>query len=174
MSAKQLNLLFDEAAEKLGLVGARLDEAGACTIVSKYRDVPSVNIRYDAENDIVDIYAEVGAVGKESFFKELLKANFFGEGTRGAVFSLAPDSEKLVLAKELPVAAIMDATEFASAISNVMEVAYETRKRLTPKDDEEAAEDDEDEEPAAAPTPRPMSDVGTPYLSMGSEVLFQV
>ena len=162
MSARQLNLLFDKAAEKLGLVDAQLDESCACTIVSKYTGVPSVNIRYDAENDIVDIYAEVGVVGKESLFKELLKANFFGEGTRGAVFSLAPDSEKLILAKEMPVAAITDATEFASAISNVMEVAYETRERITPKDEEEPAEEEEAAEPENS------------YLSRGSEILFQV
>ena len=166
-----MHILFEEAAEKLGLKDAHLDESGGCTIISKYEGVPPVNIRYDAENDIVDIYAEVGVVSDESLFKELLKDNFFGTGTRGAVFSLAPDSEKLVLAKEIQVAAVTDATEFASAISNVMEVAYETRERITPKDEEAAAED---EEIPAGEAPTPVPESGASYLSRGTEIFFQV
>ena len=148
MRAKQLELLFADAAAKLGLEGAQLDENNSCTIVSQYEGVPAVNVRYDAENDIADLYSEIGLVAEEDkdLYRELLTDNFFGTGTRGAVFSLAPDSGVLVLSRELRVASL-DADELAAALANLMDVALEARRRLYQRaeslpEDDPSAEDE--------------------------------
>jgi hypothetical protein len=97
MLEKHLAQLFEEL--KLGNVPA-FDKDGIATIV--IATFPMQVLKLDGEAYFSALIAPLPTKDKEDFLLKLMKANFLGQGTGGAVLGLKEDESCLTLSLSLP------------------------------------------------------------------------
>lgn len=124
--------VFRAAALKLEMAGVDLDDHGNCTIVSSDGALPNLNLAFDEESGIVDIFSELGVVPESDpeVYRELLFDNLFGEKTKGATFAASRTTGRIVLQREFEVKSADDGEALAVALADFAEVAYQGRRLI--------------------------------------------
>ncbi len=124
--------VFRAAARKLELASVDLDDNGNCSIVSAQAALPNINIAFDVEFGIADIFAELGSVPESDpdVYRELLFDNLFFEKTKGAAYAAARATGRIVLQRAFEVKSVDDADALAVALADFAEVAYAGRRLI--------------------------------------------
>lgn len=132
MSMAHLNELFDGVKSSLGMTGVGLDEHGACTIRLQAKGTPAIHLAYDAENDVLDIFAEIGFVPDEDagLYREFLEANLFGTETRQATYAVDAATGQVVLHRSVSVAALEKAEDLEAELTSFVATACEGRLKI--------------------------------------------
>lgn len=121
--------VFRTAAGHLELASVDLDENGNCSIVSSNNAIPNINIAFDAESGIVDIFSELGVVPESDpdVYRELLFDNLFCEKTKGAAYAAARATGRIVLQRTFEVRSADDGEALAAVLIDFVEAAYAGR-----------------------------------------------
>ena len=124
--------VFRAAAVKLELAGVDLDENGSCSIVSSESAIPNVNIAFDEESGVADIFSELGVVPESDpdVYRELLFDNLFCEKTKGAVYAAARATGRIVLQRAFEVRSVDDGDVLAAVLAAFVEAAYRGRRLI--------------------------------------------
>ena len=124
--------VFRAAALKLELAGVDLDENGNCSIVSAESVIPNVNIAFDEESGVADIFSELGVVPESDpeVYRELLFDNLFCEKTKGAVYAAARATGRIVLQRAFEVRSVDDGDALAAVLVAFVEAAYRGRRLI--------------------------------------------
>lgn len=112
------NELMSAFCAKFGLGGANTDPDGTVTLSA---DGVVMNFSYDRESDVVTSAAELGeppAVGAELFFRQMLAANFPGQGLSGTTLALDDDSGRLCVLRRDPLE-WLDLPRFVAAVDGL-------------------------------------------------------
>ena len=122
--------IFRAAALKLELASVDLDENGNCSIVSSNHAVPNINIAFDAESGVADIFAELGIVPESDpeVYRELLFDNLFCEKTKGATYAAARATGRIVLQRAFEAKSADDGEALAAVLVDFVEAAYAGRR----------------------------------------------
>lgn len=158
---KDLDAVFLEFSEKIGLNPAlKLSESGRLTI--KVDEEFEIDIETSSDDQKLHIYTVIGRLPESidpKFFREMLEANLFGQGSHGAVLSIDAAMHEIVAMYTLPVQQVsMD--ELASTMESAIEAAQTWRKKL-----QEAQHRGPERESMAAPMATPVFE--TPAFLMG-------
>ena len=124
--------VFRAAALKLELASVDLDDNGNCSIVSAESALPNINIAFDEEFGIADIFSELGTVPESDpdVYRELLFDNLFCEKTKGATYAAARATGRIVLQRTFEVKSVDDSDAFAAALADFAEAAYAGRRLI--------------------------------------------
>lgn len=124
--------VFRAAALKLELARVDLDENGNCSIVSAESAIPNVNIAFDEESGVADIFSELGVVPESDpdVYRELLFDNLFCEKTKGAVYAAARATGRIVLQRAFEVRSADDGDALAAVLAAFVEAAYSGRRLI--------------------------------------------
>ena len=124
--------VFRAAAVKLELAGVDLDENGSCSIVSSESAIPNVNIAFDEESGVADIFSELGVVPESDpdVYRELLFDNLFCEKTKGAVYAASRTTGRIVLQRAFEVRSAGDGDALAAVLAAFVESAYGGRRLI--------------------------------------------
>ena len=124
--------VFRAAALKLELASVDLDDNGNCSIVSSEAALPNINIAFDEEYGIADIFSELGTVPESDpdVYRELLFDNLFCEKTKGATYAAARATGRIVLQRTFEVKSVDDSDAFAAALADCAEAAYAGRRLI--------------------------------------------
>lgn len=124
--------VFRAAASKLELASVDLDEKGNCSIVPSNNAVPAINIVFDAESGVVDIFSELGFVpdSDPGVYRELLFDNLFGEKTKGATYAAVRATGRIVLQRGFEVGSVDDGEALAAVLADFVEAAYAGRRLI--------------------------------------------
>lgn len=131
MSLARLNELFADVAAELNFTGTLLDEQGNCTITLK-NGLPCVHLQYDAMNDVIDVFSEIGYVPDDDpgLYRELLIDNLWSKDMRFAVYALDPVTGRVVLRTALPVSVFPDPKALADLLCSFVDNIISGRRRL--------------------------------------------
>ena len=124
--------VFRAAALKLELASVDLDDNGNCSIVSSEAALPNINIAFDEEYGIADIFSELGTVPESDpdVYRELLFDNLFCEKTKGATYAAARATGRIVLQRAFEVKSADDGEALAVALADFAEAAYAGRRLI--------------------------------------------
>jgi len=119
-----------EAVALLGLEAAAAAE-GAFRLEPKEADGATVDVVYLGGDRIVLLVSRLGYVtyGREAVFRLLLQQHYLGDKTAGAVFSVDPVTQEVVLQRAIPVGGLTG-EQLADAISAFAKMSVETRRVL--------------------------------------------
>lgn len=153
MSADRFKALVAEFGATLGLGDIAPDEDGYGAIEI---DGLAVHLQYDDERDEVVIFARLGQAEPdrlEEIYTELLAANLFWQGTRGATLSIEPEDGIVFIADRLALERL-DPEALGDWLGRFTDIAEHWRDFLARANAGEAlAEPGDDTAPALASDP---------------------
>jgi hypothetical protein len=124
---KKLDELLSAFSKMTGVPDLATEDNGVCLLVFDGRT--RINLFADpASNDLV-AWSNLGeaAEGSAATLRALLRANLFGNGTRGGVLGMMPTNDDIVLSFRRPLA-----TLDVEGLRDLIELAVETAEALQP------------------------------------------
>jgi hypothetical protein len=114
--------------KQIGMADLAFDEGGHCVLAI---DTTIVNMEYDEQSEFLLVYALIGrpAGNLGATYEAILRANFPGMGSNGAIFSLRPDDGGVVLSRPISTAAL-DPVGFGEVLESFVATAEDWTGRL--------------------------------------------
>lgn len=114
--------------KQIGMADLALDEGGHCVLAI---DSTIVNLEYDEQAEFLLIYALIGRPAGDvaATHEAILRANFPGMGSNGAIFSLRPNDGGVVLSRPLSTASL-DPVSFGEVLESFVATAEDWAARL--------------------------------------------
>ena len=99
----KVNIILSSLGEFLGILDLQFEEEdNTCTL--QFNEDLIIHLTFDEEREELIIHCLVGQLPEENraqIVEQLLEANFFWAGTRGATISLEQESRQIILAKAI-------------------------------------------------------------------------
>lgn len=125
-----IDRLLLEFGQRVGLVGLAASEEGVCTLVIDEHWLLNLMANPNSQTFVLwMLLGEVPAPDRADILTRLLRANLFWRETEHATLSLMPDSETVVMVRELPLADL-DAVALEAAVTRFVEAAEHCRTLL--------------------------------------------
>ena len=122
MGQPQFDKLMSEFGAALGIPDMQPDEFGCCCI--NVGDT-AFHVLVSPEGDTVTVFTEIGELPDDvepEVLRQMLAANYFWSGTRGATLGVQPETGAVVLAQRLPLESVTVA-ELERLMKQFVEVA---------------------------------------------------